>query len=264
MDTLQANEKIAQLLALMEESGRKEQAADIRLLCGYVGDLENQYASVLSELRDIKQQLSEAAAQKRPFKAQVTDAVQAAEMRLEEVRSQFPTMKEDLAAWAETTMNGIRQMGVSALDGAMSFLGIQQILENIRKALDSAAQSIQSAISQVETVGKELRDAGSHLKNAGRAAVGKEIQQQDVTREGRFQAAVLAPMRGTRNALSVMSRTADNAISGVERLGRTAEQNRGKRERPSVRRRLEQKKESIARSMPVLPPPGRKKSEVTL
>ena len=78
MDTLQDNEKIAQLLALLQENGKKEQAASIQLLCGYVDSLEKQYASVLTELQGIKEQLSEPTALKRILKAQVWVAVQAA------------------------------------------------------------------------------------------------------------------------------------------------------------------------------------------
>ncbi|MDE7218275.1 MAG: hypothetical protein K2O45_01425 [Oscillospiraceae bacterium] len=264
MDTLQNNEKIAQLLAQLTQNGQKEQAANIRQLCGYVDSLEKQYAAVLTELQGIKEQLSEATVQRRPFRVQISDAVQTAETALKQARDQLPALKEDLAFWAETTANDIRRMGISALDSAMSFLGIRQILENIQNALESAVQSIQSAISQVETVGKELREAGSHLTNAGRATMGKEIQPKAVSQEGRVQTGVLAPMRGTNAMLTGMSRTADAAVASIDRLERTAEQNRGKRERTSVRQKLEQKKEIVSQAPPTSPQLGKRKSEVVL
>ena len=121
---MQDNEKIAQLLAQLMENGQKEQAADIRQLCGYVDSLEKQYAAVLTELQGIKQQLSETAVQKRPFRVQVSDTVQAAETALKQARDQLPALKEELAIWAETTADDIRRMGISALDSAASFLGI--------------------------------------------------------------------------------------------------------------------------------------------
>ena len=43
-DTLQDNEKIAQLLTQLMQTGQAEQAANIRQLCGYVDSLEKQYA----------------------------------------------------------------------------------------------------------------------------------------------------------------------------------------------------------------------------
>lgn len=261
---MQDSEKITQLLTQLMENGQKEQAADIRQLCGYVDSLEKQYAAVLTELQGIRGQLSEATAQKRPLRVQVSDAVQTAEAAMKQVRDQLPALKEDLAIWAETTADDIRRMGISALDSTASFLGIRRILENIRDALESALQSVRSAIHQVETVGQELREAGNHLANAGRAAVGREVQSKDVTQEGRFQAVVLAPMRGVSRALSGMSRTAEAAVSGVERLERAAEQNRGKRERTSVRQKLDEKKEFVAKTQPFSTQTGKRKSEVAL
>ena len=110
----------------------------------------------------------------------------------------------------------------------------------------------------------ELRDAGNHLANAGRAVMGREIQTKDVTQEGRFQAVILTPMRGVEKVLSGMERTTKAAVSSVRRLERTAEENRGKRERPSVRQKLEQKKEMAAQAQPTSPQPGRRKAEATL
>jgi len=259
---LQDNEKIAQLLTQLMQTGQAEQAANIRQLCGYVDSLEKQYAAVMSELQGIKEQLSEATAQKRPLRVQVSDAVQTAETALKQVRDQLPTLKEDLAIWAETTANDLRRVGISVLDNTVAFLNIQQILENIRDALESALQSVRSAIHQVETMGQELREAGNHLANAGRAAAGREIQPKDVTQEGRFQAVVLAPLRGTDRMLTGMTRTAQSAVRSVIRLERTAEENRGRREeRSSVRQRLEQKKEIVSQASPSSPPLGKRKLE---
>ena len=113
-------------------------------------------------------------------------------------------------------------------------------------------------------MGQELREAGNHLANAGRAAAGREIQPKDVTQEGRFQAVVLAPLRGTDRMLTGMTRTTQAAVRNVRRLERTAEENRGRRERSSVRQRLEQKKEIVSQAPPSSPPPGRRKSEAVL
>ena len=51
--------------------------------------------------------------------------------------------------------------------------------------------------------------------------------------EGRFQAVVLAPLRGTDRMLTGMTRTTQAAVRNVRRLERTAEENRGRRERAS-------------------------------
>lgn len=258
MDKLQDNDKIAQLLDLLEKSERQGQAADLRQLCGYVDSLEKQYAAVLAELQRVKGQLSEAAEEN----LSLSFAVRATETRLERVQEQFSHLKNRLITWAEYTASDFMREGVSALDNIVAILAIRQALERVQDRLKAAARGVQSIIVQVEKVGHELRETGSHLANAGRAAVGREIRQEDTSQEGRFQAVVLAPLRGIKRSLSVMDRTADAALSQIERLERTAEQGRGKRERPSVRQRLEQRRETVA--PPQSPQRAKKKSEVAL
>ena len=100
-------------------------------------------------------------------------------------------------------------------------------------------------------MGRELRSAGAHVKNAGRAAGGKEVQPVDGGEAGRIQSAVLAPLRGVHSVLTQFSRTNGKALTAVERLEDAADRNRGKREKSSVRHRLEKKP-------PALPAPAKK------
>ena len=112
--------------------------------------------------------------------------------------------------------------------------------------LDRVAESIH----KVEAMGQELRNAGGHLKNAGRAAAGKEARQIDGGQEGKFQAAVLAPLRAVHSMLGGLNRTAYAALGAVDRLSRTAERGRGKREKSSVRQRLEGKPPALPAPVP--------------
>lgn len=79
----------------------------------------------------------------------------------------------------------------------------------------------------------------------------KETRQIDGGQAGRVQAVVLAPLRTAHASLSGINYTISTAEGAVHRLGKTAEQGRGKRERPSVRRQLAQRKAAV----PALPGP---------
>lgn len=250
MDSLENNEKIVPLLHLLEDNGRQGQAEEVIRLLRYVDSLEQQYTAVLSELQEIKGQLSEVTDRQHPFKTQLQEAVQTAETKLEQVQGMLTDLKERLIAWAETAADDFKRFGVAALDKAVSALGIKHLLEGIRDKLDSSIKDIRTSISQVETVGQELRDAGSHLSNARRAAAGKDLHVKDTSKEGRFQKVVLAPMRGVNKLMTGMRKTAHAAISKVERLETKAEQACGKREKVSVRQRLRNQTER-----PALPPP---------
>ncbi len=261
MDFLKDHEMIIEMLRLMEENNRQDQAQEFSRLIACVDSMEQQYAAVLSELRDVKQQLAEMPEQRRSVKDALMEMVQTLEDRVGEMREQLQTIRDKIISCAKDAVSGFKQMGVSALDTAVCALGIKNLLESVQDKICQSMENTRASIRRVETMGQELRSARNHLKNAGRAAVGKEPQQVDTAREGRFQAAVLAPMRAANAMYAGMNRTIYGALGAVDRLERAAERTRGKRERPSVRQRLEEKRaETQARPL-ALPDPSRKPHE---
>jgi len=79
-----------------------------------------------------------------------------------------------------------------------------------------------ATIAKVEAVGEELRSVGGHLKQAGRATVGKERQEVDASKEGRFQAGLLAPLRSFRDIVEHMEQSAGKAVGQLEKLEQAA------------------------------------------
>lgn len=263
MDFLQDHESIKEILRLMEENNRQNQVQEFSRLIACVDSMEQQYAAVLSELRDVKKQLAEIPEQRRSVKDTLMEMVQALETRVGEMRDHLQTIREKIISDSKDAVSGFKQMGVSALDTAMCALGIKNLLESVQDKIYRSMENISASIQRVEAMGQELRSVGNHLKNAGRAAAGKEPQQADTAREGRFQAAVLAPMRAANAMYAGMNRTIYGALGAVDRLERAAKRTRGKRERPSVRQQLEEKRaETQARPL-ALPDPSRKPHEAT-
>lgn len=238
MKILSDHETVMELLSLMKENGRELQANELSCLISALDSLEQQYSAVLAELKDIKQELTP---EQPSF-----DLVQAAQEKVEQARDQLSALKEKIISWAKTTVEDFKRVGVSALDAAISALGVKNLLEAMQDRVFRAMESMETSIKKVEAMGQELRSAGTHLKNAGRAATGKETQEVDGGQSGQVQAVVSAPLRAAHFALSQLEHTIQDAAGAVEQLGHTAEQGRGKREKPSVRRQLEQKKAEVS------------------
>lgn len=55
MDFLQGHESIKEILRLMEENNQQDQVQEFSRLIACVDSMEQQYAAVLSELRDVKE-----------------------------------------------------------------------------------------------------------------------------------------------------------------------------------------------------------------
>lgn len=257
MDKLKDHAAVAEMLRLMQENGRQEQAEQFSTLISAVDSIIQQNEILYEELHEIRNQLADMPEpeQRHTVKDAVSNAAQMAERTATDLYSALLTIRDHIISYAGTAVADFKRMGVSALDSAASAIGVQHLLNGMSEQVAKVTDSIANSIKMVEAMGEELRSAGGHLKNAGRAAAGKEARQIDGGQEGRFQAALLAPLRAAHSTFEGIERTIIRAKFASERLESAAEKSRGKREKTSVRRRLGEKK---AQSSPA---PARKHRE---
>lgn len=274
------NEAVRQFLQLLMEN-RPDKGQDYSMMLWQVDNMAGQLNSALNELREVKEQLAEM--QENPAKRFVSRMADAAEGRLHAVQEHLAQMKERIVEGAREAVEGFKRTGVKALDQAVSSLGIKKALENMQNGIGESIADVKKSIEKVEKLGHELRSAGGHIKNAGRAIMGKERQAVDGGSEGRIQTAVLSPLRMEKTILSQLNNMALAAIGSVERLeqaaGHTKEAqeapgetdepedlgmpaDKGK-EKPSVLKDLQEKKEAVARPAPA-PDKGTKNHEAAL
>ena len=253
MDPLQSSEAIQQFIKLLEENGRQGQAQDVSQLLFYLDGMSRQYDAVLRELQEVRQQLTQA--QEPSVKYVMQNTAAKLERRVHQIKDTLDNLWEKIAECAATAVENFKDAGVSALDKAVSAMGVKKVLESLQDHLSGMIADTKRNIEKVENIGHELRSVGGHLKNAGRAMTGKEAQVVDGGQEGRFQSVVLAPMRATQKLLTTMNNTTLATIGGVENLERTAEAAREARaerkpeKKPSIRQTLAEKKaEAAARS----------------
>ena len=260
MDPLQGSEAIQQYMKLLEENGRQGQAADLSQLLWYIDGMNRQFDAVVQELQEVKVQL---AYEKQPAVQKIMQGVAAnLENKVEWARNMMAGLRERIADCARNAVENFKETGVSALDKAVSAMGVKNVLESLQDHLSGMIADTQRNIEKIENVGHELRSVGGHLKNAGRAVTGKEAQVVNGGQEGLFQSVVLAPMRATQKLLVNMNNSTLATIGGVENLEQTAAdvrevraerlaQKPGKHleKKPSIRQTLAEKKaEAAARS----------------
>ena len=253
MDPLQNNEAIQQFIKLLEENGRQGQAGDLSALLWYLDGMSRQFEAVSQELQEVKAQLAH---EKQPAVQKIMQGVATnLENKVDWARDMLAGLRERITDCAKNAVENFKDAGMSALDKAVSAMGVKNVLESLQDHLSGMIADTKRNIEKVENIGHELRSVGGHLKNAGRAMTGKEAQVVDGGQEGRFQSVVLAPMRATQKLLTTMNNTTLATIGGVENLERTAEAAREARaerkteKKPSIRQTLAEKKaEAAARS----------------
>lgn len=250
MDPLQGNEAIQQFMKLLVENGRRGQAMDLSALMWYMDGMNRQYEAVLTELQALKEQLSQ---EKKPSVKYVMQRTAAKlEHKTHQIKDVLDSLWEKVAQCAADAVRDVKEMGVSALDKAISALGVKKALETLQEGISGLAADTRKSIVKVEHMGHDLRSAGTHLKNAGRAMLGKEPQVVNGGQEGRFQSVLLAPMRTTQRLLIGMNNATLAAIGSTEHLERRASEVRDVRAertaagKPSIRKNLEEKKAQVA------------------
>jgi len=275
MDPLQGNEAIQQFMKLLEENGREGQAADLSALMWYMDGMARQYEAVLGELQEVRQQLAQV--REPSVKNVAQDAVAKLEQKAHQIRETLDGLWKKVAGCAAAAVENFKTAGVSALDKAVSTMGVKKVLESLQEKISGMIDHTRESIAKVEGIGHELRSVGGHLKNAGRAVVGKDTQVVNGGQEGKFQSAVLAPMRTVKKMLSGMNNATLAAIGGVEHLEQTAETAREARaeraaqrpgkhleKKPSILRDLAEKRAAVAAQAPPDAGKDRKLPEVEL
>ena len=174
MDPLQETEAVQQFMKLLEDNGRQGQAADLSALVWYMDGMNRQYEAILAELQALKEQLAQ---EKRPsVKNAARNAAEKLEHKAHQIKDMLDNLWEKITQCAANAVRDFKELGVSALDKAVSALGVKKALEAIQEGVSGLAADARNHIEKVEDMGLNLRSAGAHLKNAGRAMLGKEAQ----------------------------------------------------------------------------------------
>lgn len=216
---VQEEQAVQEFLRLLTEN-RPDKGRDYSMLLFQMDNMTGQLEAALTELQTVKQQLAKV--QESPAKNFIIRAVKAVENRLHAMQERLSDMKDHIVENAKQAVADYKQKGVETLDKAVSALGVKKGLEAMQQDLSESISDVKQSIGKIETIGHELRSVGGHIKNVGRAVTGKEQQLVDGGAEGRFQAAVLAPMRTEKKILSSLNNMALAAIGGVERLEQAA------------------------------------------
>ena len=227
---LKDNDDVKKLLALLSKV-EGDRAKEFSQLIRYVDSMEKRFDQVSAELLQVRGQLNDM--QQGPVKKALAAAVTGLENGVQTARGRLAAVKEQIIEGAARAVENVKHAGLTGLNKAVSFLGVKKTLNLLRADLNSSITDAKATISKVEAIGEELRSAGGHLKQAGRATIGKERQEVDASKEGRFQAGLLAPLRTVRDVMTSIEKTAGAAVGQLEKLERATEK------KPSVRDNLQ-------------------------
>lgn len=218
-EQLLQNKDIRELIGLLKQNS-PSQGQEYAALLGQVEEMSQLLDKALRELQEVRTQLG--GQRESGVKQAVTKAAEAVEGRVSAMRRAVSDMKERIAKGAQEAVERFKHGGVRALGMTVSLLGIKKGLEAMKNNLENSLEDVQKSIQTVEKVGHEMRSVGGHIRNAAHAITGKEPFPAADKGEGRFQAAILAPLRKERDTLGRLLGLVDSVIRKLEKLEQAA------------------------------------------
>lgn len=239
--------EILELFRVLESNGLQKEQKEVEFLVQYLDGMEVQFAQVLEELREVKEQLSQI--QDGGMKASVLRITEQAQGKVQEVGGQMNRVRKNLIQSAGNAFQTFQEKGRDALRKSVSAMKIPSALARIQEGLHGAVESMNRQADKMKVLSEELHAAGGHIKNAGRIFRGKEQEKVEIqgTDKG-ITAKIQKSFLALSGRLSSMEQTTDNLRRRLERFVQKEEK------KPSVKgelKRLKEEKRSLQLPVPL-------------
>jgi len=129
---LQDNENVKALFQIIGDPKMEVNYSDFFQICNYVNTMEQQLDKVFAELDSVKQQLKDTKkdeATVKPFETMGT--------KVSEVKERLNSVKEKIIEGSKNGVKAFKEKGLSALNKAMDFAGINNALKSLNSSLDN-------------------------------------------------------------------------------------------------------------------------------
>lgn len=174
--TAKQQDALTELLDLLTQNGKKQEAAELSALFSQFAAMETQYGKVLSELAAVREQL--ATLHDGGNRAAAMQETKQTQAHITQAKETLSTLKGNMTDKIRKTLAAVKQHGISALNKAADFLGVKKALAEMKGNVQDAIASTQSNIDRINAVGSELHALNEHAKNLGRALTGKERKER--------------------------------------------------------------------------------------
>lgn len=235
---LMEQEQLQELLQILEDNGMKEEKKQVMGLAQYLDTMDEQLGAVLTELKEVKEQLGEI--KDSGIKAAALRVVTRVEGKIQEAKSQVHVIKEKFMEGVKKTVETFHQKGVLALAKTVDFLGIQKGIQKIHTHLEQSILAADRGMDRLGNMADEMHEAKTHMGNIGRELAGKERKEttaRDVEKGPVFQ--MQKTLFHAMGVMNGMKQRTETALQRVEGLTVKA----GSLKKPSIRESLKSLRE---------------------
>lgn len=206
--------EIQRLLSVLAENHLSNEQEQIESIVIYLDNMENQFGQVLSELKQVREQLDQI--QDRGIKATVTQMVEKAEGKAHEIGNRITEIKRNLIAAAQNAVSKFREKGVGALQKTIEAMRIPSVLSHLREGLHQSVESMKRQAVKIGEISKEVQEMRTHRKNIGRLLLEKPKVESEVRNTD--QGALAKIQRGFLRAGKILAGMEKGAVQIENRI----------------------------------------------
>lgn len=253
---LQRDSNIIDLTAILEANGQGGAARDLRELSALVSSMERQLEIATREIAAMRRELADLRdLHGEPLHNTAQQGIDAATRQILQAKERLGAVKNSIIQGAKDAVATVREKGVAALNGAVSFLGVRGELEQIQQDSVTGIARCDRSLARIENISKQFHEVGSAHRNLGRSILGRETRD-DAKPMGRLAKLAAAPQHTLKKLHTGMAKGADAILGKLEKLEQPA--------KPSLLGELQSKKEAAKAQGMALSPDKSKSQEPSL
>lgn len=224
--TLTNKEYLQEILEILREQQRREDANLLYELCAHIESMENKVDMLEKELEQVTVQMS-----MLHGGGMVQKTKEMAQTVSENLNEQYRTLKfevqeikQNTAVTIKSILADVKQKGVQALDRIVEFTKFKDKLLQLRERMKTNIRKVNDTIDKITDFTATVRSANQQVKNATRTLVGKEEKDYlKHTQNSRMTELLTMPWRVQRGLLAGIDMHAESLLGIVERIEKSAE-----------------------------------------
>lgn len=162
MALMSDNPDVIKLLDYLKSPGMEKNQQEYSSLIKYVDAIENQYNSILSELAELKEQISGIKDKKNPLAvmAEHLDTLAA------DVGAKLKNLKDGIISFTKNALDTVKEKGLSALGSVFGALHVKDGLQAMSSGLAKSVAALDKAVTRVDNLDQHNREKTAVIENS--------------------------------------------------------------------------------------------------
>jgi|GEM_PF-6408664 len=143
--------------------------------------LKGEISAVKNELSEVKKLLAEKLLAEKEATGISNNLFSSIEKKCTAVQSQITALKNKVEKQAKDIVDEFKKYGKLSMEKVSNLLGVGRRLHNISSEISEVRADIAGKVKKIDNLNSRIQTSKQMMKNAGKALLGKEIKEADIS-----------------------------------------------------------------------------------